>query len=1173
MDGGELEESGWTQAYSYASPMLPRYPEGRSENSPENEDSSYQTRLKSHTPSTGNVGSSTVASMVGYDQSSLHSGGNDDDEDVEGLPPSLMNVSLSQQESAGLSNSAEAPNTLNASPPRPATRGSSAAIMSYPTPALFDPQEMILDYTEGTDSDESVAETSGAFNQELEVTSEPEDPSPSDSGSAYEPSQTSKTNGHRTAPSKQQLGQKKPATRSQTRGTQASPKEETEQVSDSPSPHSTATKSSVNQRSGNGSNPSPVPRRNLAHKLYESRAAQKATQENDSARTKQKSQNKPTSRGKIAKRPFTETPDQPRDEEVTKETSDAKPGKLPRGKAASQSKTSSKTQKRKNKAIQAPVSDEDGDDPYAIDLEFQPETPMVKQSKKVSSKSQRRKSTATQQKSATRPPGRRQASVIPELKENSVLEIDDIEDSAMEEVDSRSSVSTRKPKLVDTMKKDGEIAAPSKKQRPLKAKPIVETSKIGNSNPQATNQNKTNVQDLTKPRRPAKSRTNASESDAPPSKALVSPSIVHFDPISGDKPQESETTNAASEMCETDGESAFGGPAIDEEVHSEHDVAASADERSSTPMVETASDSSVPVKKQLPFRKRGGRRRTETNVAREDAIPREDDKQPTDFKRKTSIAEDGNHDDRESKIARQSTHTEVITHPAEKPDAVNQSAPQTRTNDQMKGSEISSTENTTHPNLEPPTIVLSDESMSSSEDTPIPIMEKTIHETVVENREIQKHQDISPIVTAVIKQGERRHGDINEPKALISSVGSSTSAATLVRSDALADPKVPLAESSITSKSYHSAQTSPHPLKITESPQLPPPAPNHASKAELVQLSHGFQGEAVFKQHLLPQNIHPPSFHQNVSGQQQTGIHMRVPMDHSQSRSDRMMPGLERSDNDRQMRVHGPHHDDVFPQRRIKPGESGPKFARQREEQPKARDGERPAVRVQAKARVLDHDDVFSPGIVNYKKNESLFVDELRRKAKARDEAEAALQLQAKARNFTEELLRKPNRTQNDDSHGTFDVESDNRAQHQSSEIQQTLHPQAVEFGRELLQNDKQRTNEYQSSDLAFKIDGSHEFVPFLPRGKTQVWDSGQNSSHRTEYGNRVVGNETQTAEEKNSLSWQAEIGRATSGLVDTMHDITTVCMIRVSTMTFLTLCVGTSSTSSVKGRQDQRYC
>ncbi|KAI4600233.1 hypothetical protein KJ359_001338 [Pestalotiopsis sp. 9143b] len=1078
-------------------------------------------------------------------------------------------------EGAGLSNSAEAPNTLNASPPRPATRGSSAAIMPYPTPALFDPQEMILDYTEGTDSDESVAETSGAFNQEPEIASEPEDPSPSDSGSAYEPSQTSKTNGHRTAPSKQQPGQKKPATRSQTGGTQASPKEETEQLGDSPSLHSTATKSLVNQRSGNGSDPSPVPRRNLAHKLYESRAAQKATQENESARTKQKSQNKPTSRGKIAKQPFTETPAQPRDEEeVTQETSGAKPGKLPRGKAASQSKTSSNTQKRKNKTIQVPVSDEDGDDPYAIDLELQPETPMAKQSKKVSGKSQRRKSTATQQKSATRPPGRRQASVLSEPQENSVLEIDDIEDSAMEEVDSRSLVSTRKPKLVDTMKKDGEIAAPSKKRRPLNAKPIVETSKIVKSNPQATNQNKTAAQDLTKTRRPAKSRTKASESDAPPLKARASPSIVHFDPISGDKPQESETPNAASEMCETDGESAFGGPAIDEEVHSEHDVPASADQRSITPMVEPASDGSAPVKKELPFRKRGGRRRTETNVAQENAIPREDDELPRYFKRKRAIAEDGNPDDCESKRARQSTRTEVTTHPAETSDAVDQSAPQIRTNDQLNESDISSTENTTHPNLEPPTIILSDESISSSEDTPTPIMEKTIHETVVENREIQKHQDPSPIVTAVIKQGERRHGDMNEPKALISSVGSSTSAATLVRSDALADPKVPLAQSSVTSKSYHSAQTSPHPVEIIESSQLPPPALNPAFKAGPVQLSHGFQGEAVFRQHLLPQNnIRPPTFHQNVSGQQQTCIHMRVPMDHSQSQSDRRMPGLERSDNDRQMRVHGLHHDNVFLQRRINPGEGGPKFAGQREEQPKARDGERSAVRVQEKARVLDHDDVFSPGIVNYKQNESSFVDELRRKAKARDEAEAALKLQAKAQNFTEELLRKPNRTQNDDSHGRFDVESNDRAQHQSNEIQQTLHPQAVKFGRELLQNDEQRTNEYQSSDLAFKIDGSHEFVPFLPGGKTQGWDSDQNSSHRTEYGNRVVGNETQTAEEKNSLSWQAEIGRATSGLVDTMHDITTVSMIRVSTMTFLTLYVGTSSTSSVKGRQDQRYC
>ncbi|KAK6206050.1 hypothetical protein LQW54_007989 [Pestalotiopsis sp. IQ-011] len=821
--------------------------------------------------------------------------------------------------------------------------------------------------------------------------------------------------------------------------------------------------------------------------------------------------------------------------------------------APSQSKTSSNTQKQKNKAIQVPVSDEDGDDPYAIDLELQPETPIVKQSKKVSGKSQRRKSTATQQKSATRPPGRRQASVLPEPQENSVLELDDIEDSAMEEVKSRSSVNTRKPKLVDIMKKDGEIAAPSKKQRPLKAKPIVETSKIGNSNPQATKQNKTTVQDLTKTRRPAKSRTNASVSDAPTSKARANPSIVHFDPISGDKPQELETTNAASEMCETDGESAFGVPAIDEEVHSEHDVPASADGGSSTPMVEPASDGSAPVKKELPFRKRGGRRRTETNVAQEDAIPREDDKQPAHFKRKRSIAEDGYPDDRETKRARQSTHTEVTTHPAEKPDAVDQSAPQTRTNDQMKESHISSTDNTTHQTLEPPTILLSDESMSSSEDTPTPIMKNTIHETVVEDREIQKHQDISSNVTAVIKQGERRHGDMNEPKALISSVGSSTSAATLVRSDALADPKVPLAESSITSKSCHSAQTSPHPV---ESPQLPPLAPNHAFKAEPVQLSHGFQGEAVFKQHLLPQNnIRPPTLHQNVIGQQQTGIHMRVPMDHSKSQSDRMMPGLERSDNDRQMRVHGLHHGDVFPQRRIHPGESGPKFAGKREEQPKARGGERSAVRVQAKALVLDHDDVFSPGIVNYKQNESLFVDELRRKAKARDKAEAALQLQAKARNFTEELLRKPNRIQSDDSHRRFDVESNDRAQHQSSEIQQTLHPQAVEFGRELLQIDKHRTNENQSSDLA-KFDGSHELVPFLPRGKTQERDSvssllrrdhhGQDSSHRTVYGNRAVGNKTQAAEEKNSLSWQAEIGRATSGLVDTMHDITTALVRQV---------------------------
>lgn len=1156
MDGDALEESGWTQAYSYTSPMLPRYPEGRSENT-ENEDSSYQTRLKSHTSSTGNVGSSTVASTVGYDQSSLHSGGEDDDEDIGGLPPSLITVSLSQQEASGLSNSAEAPNTLNASPPRPATRGSSAAIMSFPTETMLDPEEMILDFTEGTDSDDNVAETSGTFNHELEVASEPEDPSPSDSGSAYEPSQTSKTNGHRIASSKQQAGQKKPATRSQTRGTQASPKEATEQLDDSPSPHSSATKSLVNQRSGNGSDPNPIPRRNLAQKLYESRAAQKATRENESARPKQKSQNKPTGRGKIAKRPFTEDPDQPRAEEVTKKSSGAKPDKLPRGKTASQNKTSSNTQKRKNKTIQVPASDEDNDDPYAFDLELQPETPMVKQSKKVSGKSQRRKSAATQQKSATRPPGRRQASVLSEPQENSVLEIDDIEDSAMEEVDSRSSISTRKPKLVDTMKKDGELAAPSKKERSLKAKSIVDAPKMGNSNHEATNQNKTAVQDLTQSRKPAKSRTKASESHDVPSKTLASPSIVHFDPVSRYKPQESETPNAASEMNETDGESAFDGPAIEEEVHSEHDVPASADERSITPMVESTSDSSEPVKKELPFRKRGGRRRTETNADQEYAIPRKDDEQSTDVKRKRATAEDRNVDDRESKRARQSTHAETATQPAEKRDTIDQPVSQTQTNDQTKEPKMSSTDFTVHQNLEPPTIILSDESISSSEDMPTPIVKKVIDETVVKNKVIKKHENPFPEVTVVAKQSERRHVDTNEPNALISSVGSSTSAATLVRSDAPADPKIlDPGKSSTTSKSYHSAQTSPHPVEIIESPRLPPPVLNHTSKAEPVVLSHELERETVFKQPILPQNkIRASTSHQNVSRQQQTDFHTRGHMDHSQTQSDFVVPGLEISDNIKHTRTQGLHHDHVFPERRVDPRESPPKYAVQREGQPKARDVERPAVRVQAKARVLDHDDVFSPGIGNYKQNESSFVDELRRKAKARDEAEAALQLQAKARNFTEELLRKPNRTHIDENHGRFDVESNDRAQHQSSEVQQTLHPHAVEFGRELLKNDQQRTIEYQSSDLGAKFDGTRGFVPAITREGAHDHDPknslsrrnhhGRDSLHRTEHRNRAVASETQTAEEKSILSWQAEVDRAANGLADTMHDITMVSMVR----------------------------
>ncbi|ETS88103.1 hypothetical protein PFICI_01931 [Pestalotiopsis fici W106-1] len=950
-----------------------------------------------------------------------------------------------------------------------------------------------------------------------ETDAEPEDPpnfsahDVSDSGSLYEPSQE-----------KGRSGRKKPATRAQTRGQQINSGEK---------------ESSEAERKGSS-----------ARRLYESRAAQKASEQSGSAGTKQKTQKKSVVRGRIAKQPFTEDVDQTHNEQAP-ETANS--GRASGAKTAKQKTASSDAQTHKKKATVASLPKHDNNDPYEIDEDISQQAPnesKTRQQKKPSRKSQGSRAGRAQQNPVPKKASRRkQNSRLKEQQEQEVFAIDDIEDSTADDVQTHLTRNAGSTKLKDRMQLDDESAVATKKQKILE---------VDDHQTHPTNHDHAGEQDLTKPKQSMIKKVSTKQNGIEVASAKAQQDVVHSNGHSGVTQHMSRVRVSDGSVNDALSEPDFTGVGLEGNTPSDSDDHHYIDEQLLPPaMPDPEHERSMPAKKKLPFRKRGEPRQTNSSSLLEDTPSHKVGVQSNGSRKRDSIHDEELHA-RESKKARKSAIPKVSMHYGKEAPAINHKVPQTEDDcDIIPASEVNMEDQVTHQEPKMVSGVLPNKTTVAARNMSLPAARSISEATIIEERVIEQHKNNPQRVAADNRQDKSNSQHDLDKRNVTISGGSSSSTANSLPAEMPARQKgYDFADASESSRSFHSVL---HQAAVDENADprpVPRPALNrdHPMTNQSPATDHRVPGQYDYSQPIPSGGKQEaPLLHQDTYHSQQRGISARDMSDHSHFQSSNVVSTASRFKRGEPLQVRDFAFKDMLSPRRHEPRERASSSLDHLHVGVSARPAARQALKKHVKPRVLDHDDVFSPGTDSREQNTSVFVDELKRKTEAQNHAEAVLRHNEKTHEFSEELLRAPRRHESNETHILSNIETTDRHRGQRGAVRPFIYPKAALFNRELVENDKHRTSKSRIRTIGVEypdVQGSHPYNQ--PAGAFRQ-DTGASLPRRMYNGHSSEGYhedranlEASSTEKQDQGSSETEGGtevdRAASDLVDTIHAVTT---------------------------------
>lgn len=962
----------------------------------------------------------------------------------------------------------------------------------------------------------------------------------SDSGSEYEPSQPNVA-----------VSRKKPATRKKTRG------------------------QNVQQSK---------PEVNSAHVLYESRAAQKASEKNGSRSTKQKAQKQPVGRGRVVKQPFIEDSTQADGKHVPGDAESGKAG----GRAAKQKTSISGAQAQKKKVAVTSLPTKEDHDPYEIDADLSPQRPTISkttQPRKPRGKSQGKQAKATQQNPAHKNVSRsKKNSRLKQQQEREIFEIDDIEDSTTDDARSNGPRKVERFKLVDRMELDDEPAVPTEKQ----------TIQVVKNPTQTTNQNHAVTHHLPKPEQsatktastkhksidvvPAQSSDSHEDHDTPEMTRAWAPDVADSDALA-----ELDNSGVGVEtFAPSDNESR---PSIDEVSHppteseprpgmsarpaqSSRNGRGSTDEQSSPSVVpdlelgtpESEEERIVPVKKRLPFQKRG-EPQTNSRAPQKETTSHKIVAQSPEI-RKRGRAQDEELHTRNSKKAKTSSSAKTTMKSSDEPNTMNQQLAQPDDDSYATQTlEVDTVDQVSHEEPQMVMEILPSKAVTVIEHMPTPAAMRIPETTVTEERAVERHTNGPRSVAAHVKQDAGNFLHDADARNAANSCDSGSSSTSLGSAAILAQHR----SSDVVNLSERPkpSQLVPPKAPITET-ALPSSTPRlildqgrsmtTRSATTDANVPEGYVCSQSVSSHVRPQAA---ASHHDALYPQQVDMGIGSRSNHSHFEGGNVLQEVSRTDNSGPIHIHDFAREKLFNPRLDEPSRTDLSSSNHPQEGPRARSVTRQISPRPKKPRVLDHDDVFSPGPINAKQDTSEFIEELKRKAKERDHVEAALRRNEKTQNFSDELLRAPNMHRSDRNREKSNVESTDRHQGQGSAVYQPFHPKIEKFSRQLMGKEIRQTTESRLPNTRSRFRNVEGSLPHNRRGIFRE-DAGTTPSRRMhnyhsseEYPEDRESLEAPSTETLSKGNWEAEVegtaevDRAAHGLVIMMHEVTMVSLIR----------------------------